>query len=1813
MPTLADFNPEVKTPALKDFFATGPEPAPVVNSQTISNMAAHTAIMSTDVQKSYQQVTNDLQMGSSSPSMMKVLESYDNTDYVQNFEALKGIMTDPNVSVGDKATAVTTFSSMTPKPSVDKSLADRVSQGALIAESEPDDTDEMEEVRASMSETIDTVNVYNGMIQKAINGINESSKGRPVGSWVEDFAELFVPFMEGAATAEISSKLKSGFLDKTLSTIQGLTLLGESKASIRDAMARAPLENKVKMGEMLINLIKEGQGSATLRPNVLNQLTQIEDFLYSGSYTDTDRFVDNVFSVLDDTVLLTPLKVVGKTFGRLGELASGTLTASGRADKMAIARYEASISKITPEVQGTVKATLEEGTPAMSNTLENSDKIAVRDAMADKISNQMSEGHEADVATSIRDTVKSVMNDFTPVDDLDEFSGRVVQTVKNSLSKSILGETSNDGLKASDGVLASDISRRTVKTSVSPTSVAENFNQTNPGKKRALHNSVVADQTGQLAQATYGTTRGEAIADDILPETATELGTVRNKVSVVDESGPQPAEAVITRLNEMRGDSHLDPAEKATQRTKVKDEWANVTGMVPRAQMATLGEPITLYRGVQKGKEPFDSTNTLEGAFYMSPDKAVAEEYALFPINKNTINPNQGKIGIADVQFKSLLTGKNIFDAKLKLGLEQSSTPADMIKKARELGHDGITFNSKLGQEYIVLFDPTKARRFSKAEDTDTGVSFDMVYGPKDGGFRKPSDAIKAATFNLRKYGVTPNDIELLRLNKNGEYEPTDKAGLNMNWNGNYLARVRYNYEFSPGDAISYGLYKNDPLWKMFDVVTPLDRSGQGGLLQHFIPASAIVDYAKLFKPATVAAGRAAWLTKQLVSSGTEYAKIYGKLSKRQKYLVDSYKLEANAKGIPFNTATLESRGFTEDAINTVRAWKKVWDTIYYLENLDYIKTFRSRGYGRYVDQSGDTDLYVRPASRNSVGETINAYSSETNKIEKLTAKQLDELYEGGGTIAYTRGPVDFGEELVEAVVVRQNNETSYIRRIRDDDSVLTYRHGYYHVGYTDPIFITKTIYGSDGKEFKKAIATAGSRLDAERELERLRATDTKLDNNGESVYKMRGDVKRGTSEFEDAEWSSVVESGRSSQRIRGQRLKNVSETNPDSNLTHIESPEESLVRSIYSVARRTAFRDYLETAKTRWMDKHKNLVENIQGQKMWPNNVELIGRGEGIEYTRREINDARNSWRYIDSMDSGYANLIDIWSKNFFKGFSDIAGGSKSWKWLESPLRKVSEVGPTGYARKKAFRLLLAANPLRQAPVQAMQALPVILATNPLGIPKIISQNILLNYIVTGGDVDSFFKGIAKQATGLTKAEAINMVRHYEQSGFEASVEANSLIRDQINRLADKNVMQKVSRAAGAPLNFTQKIGFNAGENFLMRTVWLSEYDNLRKAKAGAEITPADIETLSARVRDLTLNMDQAGELPYNHNTFSVLMQFFQAPHKTYAQLLLGHRGLTWQDRSKLGAAYVLTFGIGMGPMTSALSNIIPGEDKSAVRRIIEGGVFNLLLNKALSSIYAKEEVQVDFSDSFRLLEQPNLAEFVTGVMNNGLSELIAGSPSGALVFGDNPRITEFVLAAARPFYVDPNMKAQEVKNAAIEFGNIFSGMSNFFKAQYILEHQQVMSSSGVTTDYDSNSVEALMKLAGFSTMDEVMGFAMTGSIIEKRKKRDEDIKTWLRDMNKRLALEGIAREDIESVARISSEAMRVWGKDPEAVQEITRQLRYQGMAGETSLFNTLTNLSGWMKPDELREYIFNAPSNVTPEQQKLLLEYLDAIESAE
>lgn len=109
--------------------------------------------------------------------------------------------------------------------------------------------------------------------------------------------------------------------------------------------------------------------------------------------------------------------------------------------------------------------------------------------------------------------------------------------------------------------------------------------------------------------------------------------------------------------------------------------------MVPAQQVAA---PIRLYRGT---KTATAGARTVGDAFFMTPDRKVAEAYA----------GAGGSVTERMVTFTNLLDTSDWMSAKNMLGLPKAASMDELVQAARKAGHDGLSFSTTNGKEYIYI------------------------------------------------------------------------------------------------------------------------------------------------------------------------------------------------------------------------------------------------------------------------------------------------------------------------------------------------------------------------------------------------------------------------------------------------------------------------------------------------------------------------------------------------------------------------------------------------------------------------------------------------------------------------------------------------------------------------------------------------------------------------------------------------------------------------------------------------------------------------------------------------------------------------------------------------------------------------------------------------------------------------------------------------------------------------------------------------------------------------------------------------------
>lgn len=1236
---------------------------------------------------------------------------------------------------------------------------------------------------------------------------------------------------------------------------------------------------------------------------------------------------------------------------------------------------------------------------------------------------------------------------------------------------------------------ARDTVRQSVRSQVQPTTVSQNYKDTNPAKAAASHEMAAADDTGDAAQALYGTSRADAVGSDIAPEISGVNGAVRNKVGNPERIHDQEItpNADVIDFVENRGDIFYDKSEKVATRAAVVNDFQSAHGLVARKEMFNI-------------------------------------------------------------------------------------------------------------------------------ESLPDGVGIKAIYGPPQGGFQSAQDATDMAQWALRDYGIPDEAVTLLKRD-GSNYVPVGKEELNASLSKeitrgtdggyatetiptDYLIQVDHKYQFSPADVTQWADF--DVKYNIFDrIFSSYNGSsgatgGFGSLQRH------MVDAASMFRPeitkgAAMAVDRSANLEKKLIEVGDDFAKTVHGLSKDRQAAVETVIREANAQGLDLNYTKMVADGFKPAEIDALKTWREYWDTVYHLENRDLSKSLRNRGFKEFVDAEHDTRLFAKPVARNQAGSSAKVYDHTTGEIKHLSKQEIDELYARQGELATLRQPMQVGEDAAEMIVNSNVPGKNYMRGLNDSSQVLAYRKGYYSVNYTDPHFIIKKVKDSNGNVlFEKAVATAKNKKQADILTARMVATD-----GGE--YYNRLDMKSVGADS-DHTWDIAQARGRSAQRTRGQRLEDATES-LDPSQANIMSPVEALVHSARSIGRRVEMRDMIDAGKQRALNQYNEFFpEGKFGQKVYPGNIADIQYRGGGPKDGKKLADARSTFEYFKYLEDGYINHIDDGVKVALKALAEFAG-NKHMTGLETVARAAgSGRGPTALLKSASFNLYLALNPLRQLVVQSHQ-LVQLAAINPRWFitGRATPQVALMAAKELGIEVsESLLKG-----SGWTKEMAEKVFKDFSDTGLVASIDKQNLVRGSLINLADQTAMGNLRRGFGQPLSWSRKVGFDSGEYLNTLSSYLSFYD--QAFKKGANLHDQEVlQNIAASSRNFTYNMNAAGDLPYNQNGLSAVFQFMQVPHKALMTMTL-NRNLTPMQKIRVAGFNSLMYTLPPAAMYNIFGDALPDDPdlRDTVVQGLEGAIFNKLL-----SLSSGENVNIDFA-GLAPLDMFGTYEFIHSLFTTDVGTIVSSTPGGQLLFGKNPRLTNFATTAAKYFnltddYKDPT-KFSEV---ALEFAKLSSGFSNAFKASYALKYGQKINTMGGITDPQVSSPEAIAQAFGFPTMTETQKFYVNDKMYKKSKAYEDDVKKWYADYKKHLTRQGITPAESDGVNRTYTEAWRHWGNDDFRAKEIINQLLKQDVLnGDARMYQSVLRMTSMQDSGQVKAMIKAMP-NMSEEKRKQLLDSVHFID---
>ncbi len=603
MASLKDFK-QTGGVSLSDFAVEG-SLTPIGNEASNLNLAALTASLSENpesIEATYLKVASRLNGSGEREMTQRVVERARQQTKEKGQKALVSLMTDPDLSDEEREASVNAYMDET---SSLYDLQNVVATEALIAESDPDETVEAETARINSAELLDNVNQYRADKQALLNRELAKNNQGLMGN-IADFLEIMVPFTEGTVSGRTVSGIRDG---DGLAIAQGLAWLGGSKAQVRDTLKGLPIEKRRKVMQIAVDSINESSGIVLPGDNEFARAEMLRLALEENSYGDAEEWLDNTIGVLD---------LLG-VFG----LAKGGVKAAAR--KLGVGRGGRGIEAPIPSPEQAAKDApyIPEREAPLAETATDAELRAAEDAaeasIADRKLRTEEDASEGRLAARRAEQEQDPVRRAERGAEAREESRRAVRGEgRESLSEAEAASeariaarrTGGDAARMTDEELRmaedaaearrlqleSKVRLEAARAPVQPSSYSQILRNNNPAKSRALNAATTEDLSGQVAKATYGTSRTDAIAHDHLPEVEQLGGEVKNKVSQPEPVRQGPASRIPKSIKDVvdsNGALFFSETQKVAVASKVIHDFNNASGLVTRTEMTVpLGRDL---------------------------------------------------------------------------------------------------------------------------------------------------------------------------------------------------------------------------------------------------------------------------------------------------------------------------------------------------------------------------------------------------------------------------------------------------------------------------------------------------------------------------------------------------------------------------------------------------------------------------------------------------------------------------------------------------------------------------------------------------------------------------------------------------------------------------------------------------------------------------------------------------------------------------------------------------------------------------------------------------------------------------------------------------------------------------------------------------------------------------------------------------------------------------------------------------------------------------------------------------------------------
>lgn len=228
-------------------------------------------------------------------------------------------------------------------------------------EPELEENKEYLSAKTLVMDSLANIDEYN----RALDGVNDlitAASDEKFQSAITDLGELIIPFWEQSQLAELQGKLGGSAMDRA----EAFLLMGNNKVALRKAFEAVPAEHKAQAATAFAQAIISAN-SNTYMTNELNTRSLVDAVIH-GDYTDTHKWIDNIVSLADASIIFgAPVKWAAKTLkltaqGRRVRAATRSATPNSAANAANATEARHQLDSIIDDETGEIARALTGGT-----------------------------------------------------------------------------------------------------------------------------------------------------------------------------------------------------------------------------------------------------------------------------------------------------------------------------------------------------------------------------------------------------------------------------------------------------------------------------------------------------------------------------------------------------------------------------------------------------------------------------------------------------------------------------------------------------------------------------------------------------------------------------------------------------------------------------------------------------------------------------------------------------------------------------------------------------------------------------------------------------------------------------------------------------------------------------------------------------------------------------------------------------------------------------------------------------------------------------------------------------------------------------------------------------------------------------------------------------------------------------------------------------------------------------------------------------------------------------------------------------------